>query len=132
MQNMVQARSNDRNPQSGESATGEGAPIVIVGNGPIGMRTARELLERLSEIPVVIYGDESHEPYNRVRLSSWLAGEINRDGLAQPLQKPFGTRIEERIGYRIDSIDKDRRCVVDNTGPLQPYSKLVLATGSRP
>lgn len=52
-------------------------PIVIVGNGPVGMRVARELLERLPNKVVVIYGDEQHEPYNRVRLSSWLAGEVD-------------------------------------------------------
>ncbi|MGB5496756.1 MAG: FAD-dependent oxidoreductase [Sedimenticolaceae bacterium] len=107
-------------------------PCVIVGNGPIGMRAARELLERLPDQPVVIYGDEQHQPYNRVRLSSWLAGEVDWEGLAQPLQRPFGTRIEERIGYRIEHIDRDERFVVDNVGQVQPYSKLILATGSAP
>jgi len=107
-------------------------PVVVVGNGPVGVRVAQELLERIPDTPVVIYGDEPHEPYNRVRLSSWLAGELDREALAQPLQRPLGARIEEHIGYRIESIDKDARCVVDNTGRVQPYCKLVLATGSLP
>ncbi|WP_373510529.1 FAD-dependent oxidoreductase [Thiocapsa sp.] len=105
-------------------------PVVVVGNGPVGMRVAQELLERLPDTPVVIYGDEPHEPYNRVRLSSLLAGELDRETLAQPLKRSAGARIEERLGYRIETIRKDAKCVVDNTGRVQPYSKLVLATGS--
>jgi len=107
-------------------------PLVVVGNGPIGMRVARELLERLPDQPVVIYGDEMHEPYNRVRLSSWLAGELDWDALAQPLQRPFGTRVEERIGCRIMKIGRGGHYVVDSTGREQPYYKLILATGSSP
>jgi len=107
-------------------------PVVVVGNGPVGMRVAQELLERLPDRPVVIYGDEPHEPYNRVRLSSWLAGELDTESLLQPLQRSSGARIDEHMGYRIESIDKDAKCVVDNTGRVQPYDKLVLATGSSP
>ena len=107
-------------------------PIVIVGNGPVGMRAAKELLERVPEHPVVIYGDEQYEPYNRVRLSSWLAGEVDWEGLAQPLDPPFGAKIEERIGYRIATIEPRRRRVIDASGRAQNYSKLILATGSTP
>ena len=107
-------------------------PVVVVGNGPVGMRVAQELLERLPDTPVVIYGDEPHEPYDRVRLSSWLAGELALESLVQPLNWPFGARIEEQLGYRIESIDKEAKCVTDNTGHVQPYYKLVLATGSTP
>jgi nitrite reductase (NADH) large subunit len=107
-------------------------PIVIVGNGPVGMRLAKELLDRLPAQPIVIYGAEQHEPYNRVRLSSWLAGEVDWDQLAQPLQPPLGAQFEERIGYRIDLIDREARTVTDNSGRVQPYDRLVLATGSAP
>lgn len=107
-------------------------PVVIVGNGPVGMRVARELAERAPRTPVVIYGDEPHEPYNRVRLSSWLAGELTLEGLAQPLQSPAGSLIEERMGYRIQAIDGAARTVVDSSGRVQPYAELVLATGSSP
>ena len=105
-------------------------PIVIVGNGPAGMRVAQELLERLPDVPLVIYGDEQHEPYNRVRLSNWLAGDLDWKELAQPLRRPFGAKIEERIGLRIDRIDTEHKTVSDRSGLVQPYRQLVLATGS--
>lgn len=107
-------------------------PFVVVGNGPVGMRVARELIERMPGVPLVIYGAEQHEPYNRVRLSSWLAGELDRDALAQPLRPPRGTQYEERIGYRVVAIDRERRFVTDSTGRLQRYRNLILATGSTP
>lgn len=107
-------------------------PIVVVGNGVVGVRVVAELLERLPDIPVVLYGEELHPPYNRVRLSSWLAGELDQEALAQPLKRPFGTKLEERFGYRVVRIDTEARQVVDNTGATQDYRTLILATGSSP
>ena len=117
----------------GPSAPGsDEPPVVVVGNGPVGMRFVEELLGRAPGTPVVIYGAEPHLPYNRVRLSSWLAGELDLDGLAQPLRRPEGARVEERVGYRVERIDIDGRRVVDSSGRSQPYRRLVLATGSTP
>lgn len=124
------AHSIDLSATSAQPA--DAVPHVIVGNGPVGMRVARELLQRMPAHPVVIYGDEQHEPYNRVRLSSWLAGELDWTELAQPLQPPLGSRVDQRIGYRIERIDRDARCVFDNAGRCQPYNRLILATGSSP
>lgn len=110
----------------------EPLPIVIIGNGPVGMHAARELLEQLPGIPVVIYGDEKHQPYNRVRLSSWLAGDIDKEALDHSLQVPDGARYTEHIGSRIIRIVRDKNYVVDNSGRVQHYHKLVIATGSAP
>ena len=128
---MVEA-ARQLEPAAATPAAPCAAPIVIVGNGPVGMRAAQELLERLPEQPLTIYGEEQHEPYNRVRLSAWLAGEVDWQGLAQPLRRPFGTRVEERIGYRVVAIDRANRLITDNSGRTQPYQKLILATGSVP
>ena len=107
-------------------------PIIIVGNGPVGMQAARNLMDKVPDIPIVIYGDERHEPYNRVRLSSWLAGEIKRDALSQSLQIPDGASVIEHIGLRIIRIVRHKKYVVDSSGQIQYYRKLVLATGSSP
>lgn len=106
------------------------APVVIVGNGPAGMRVAEELMARLPDTPLVIYGDEPYEPYNRVRLSSWLAGDLGWNDLSQPLKRPFGGKVEERLGYRVVTIDPAAKTVTDAGGRCQAYSSLVLATGS--
>lgn len=110
----------------------EGRPVVIVGNGPIGMRFAGELLARNPSRPIVIYGEEQHEPYDRVQLSAWLAGDVDWGALARPLVVDHGGRVEQRIGYRVLSIDRDERTVFDSDGRSQPYDSLVIATGSSP
>src|SRR5262245_59109363 len=108
------------------------APVVIVGAGPVGIRTAQELARRRPELPIVIYGDEPSEPYNRVRLSAFLVGELDWHALTRDLVLPPDANIETRYGCAIRMIDRVNRCVRDSTGSAQPYSTLVLATGSRP
>jgi nitrite reductase (NADH) large subunit len=113
-------------------ATAQDRPIVVVGNGPVGMRLVRELLQRDAAQRVVVYGEEQHEPYNRVQLSAWLAGDVDWNALAQPLEQRADARVEQRMGLRIDAIDRQDHVVIDSVGAAQPYDKLVLATGSSP
>jgi nitrite reductase (NADH) large subunit len=108
------------------------APIVVIGNGPIGMRLVKDLLDRLPQQRCVIYGEEAYEPYNRVQLSAWLAGDVDWTSLNQPLDHAASALVEQRIGYRITAIDREQRWVSDSSGRVQAYRKLVLATGSRP
>ena len=50
-------------------------PTVIVGAGPVGQRLAEELRRHEAAREIVMFGDEPWAPYDRVQLSSWLAGE---------------------------------------------------------
>lgn len=112
---------------------GAGAvPVVIVGAGPAGMRVARALLDRDSRREIVIYGDEPSTPYDRVRLSSLLKGEIGWTAIAQDLKLPYGHRVIQRYHCAVSCIDRTARMVHDAHGRVQRYSYLVLATGSRP
>lgn len=110
----------------------ETAPVVVVGAGPVGMRMAQELCRRNPGAPVVLYGEEASEPYNRVRLSSFLVGESNWQALTRDSALPPGANVATRYGCRVMAIDRANRCVRDVTGHVQHYSSLVLATGSRP
>lgn len=104
--------------------------LPVVGNGPVGMRFAPELLRKRPDIPLIVYGEEPCLPYNRIKLSSWLAGDVRWNELLQPLKRLFGSRYEERNGYRVTSIDTDRRVVTDSQCRQTLYSKLILATSS--
>lgn len=108
------------------------APIVIVGAGPVGIRAAQELHRRHPDTSIVIYGDEPTEPYNRVRLSSFLGGELDWQSLTRDLQLPVHPAIEKRYGCAVTAIDREQHCIRDASGYTQPYSRLILATGSRP
>lgn len=108
-----------------------GPPIVIVGAGPVGMRVQRLLHERRPDLPIVVYGDEPWEPYDRVRLSSLLAGEV-RSEVLRIRDAGVADHVTTRLSCRVVAIDRDSKVVVDGRGHRQPYDKLVLATGSRP
>lgn len=110
----------------------DAAPRVIVGSGPVGLRMAHELCARDPSCRVVVFGDELHTPYNRVKLSSWLAGEIDYDALSSEVVLPPAELCELRLGRRILAIDPVARTVTDATGETQSYRALILATGSRP
>lgn len=116
-----------------ESFTGADARlVVVVGSGPVGLRMAHELCARDPSCRVVVFGDELHAPYNRVKLSSWLAGDIDYAALSSEVVLPPPELCELRLGRRIVAIDVAARTVTDSTGAEQAYDRLILATGSRP
>lgn len=116
-------QSDDRRMQAG-------APVVIVGAGPVGVRAAVEIRQALPQASIVLYGDEPWQPYNRVRLSSLLAGEAEWGDFTEGLAVPDG--IDVRFGCRVTAIDAEAHWIVDDQGRTEPYRALILATGSRP
>lgn len=105
-------------------------PVVVIGAGPVGQRIAAELRGGGNESAVVMFGDEPWEPYDRVQLSSYLAGDIDETSvIKQARQDPQLTLF---LGTRIVCIDREARVVIDDQGEACPYTQLVLATGSHP
>ncbi|WP_295539427.1 FAD-dependent oxidoreductase [uncultured Thiohalocapsa sp.] len=105
-------------------------PTIVIGTGPVGIRTAREVLERgaADAAGVWLFGDEPVAPYNRVVLSCYLAGETDDIDLTLPSDP----RLVTQFGVRIIAIDRTAATVTDSLGCVHPYERLVLATGSRP
>ena len=107
----------------------EALPIVIVGAGPVGRYLAAKLMEQSGQHRVVLFGEEPWEPYDRVQLSSYLAGEIADVAFAK-LQGEIDGRFVQHIGLKVSAIDRDNKLVIDQSGRPYSYAKLVLATGS--
>jgi nitrite reductase (NADH) large subunit len=108
------------------------AAIVVVGSGPVGMQFANELMLRNIGVPVIVYGSEPVQPYNRVRLSDYLAGEVYRDALSIGEPVSGVTQFEFRYNCAVEWIDNKEKFITDASGREQHYSKLILATGSTP
>ncbi len=49
-------------------------PVIVVGGGPSGLRVAQELARR--GIAVLMFNAERWRPYNRLKLTPFLAGEV--------------------------------------------------------
>ncbi len=94
------------------------------------MRFLNDLLADGINQPVVIYGGEPWMPYNRVRLSSLLAGEISHQDILIPDSNTGPQSLIKRYNCRVVRIDPDNKLVEDEHGQTQEYEKLILATGS--
>ncbi|MGH1471656.1 MAG: FAD-dependent oxidoreductase [Cellvibrionaceae bacterium] len=112
--------------------------IAIVGAGPVGVRCARELSQRMSTpCSINIYGAEPYEPYDRIKLSQLLAGTINYPDIFIRLhdEKEVVGNSHTNIAFQnshIVSVDTDQKLIVDAGGENFSYDTLIIATGSKP
>ncbi|UGT64572.1 NAD(P)/FAD-dependent oxidoreductase [Nocardia asteroides] len=108
------------------------APIVIVGAGLAGLRTAEELRRAGYEGGLVLVGDEDRPPYDRPPLSKqFVRGEVE-DTALRPPEFFAEKQIELRLGVAAAGVDiAHRRLLLADGGELE-YAHLVIATGLRP
>lgn len=106
--------------------------LVLVGNGPAGMRMLEELLELApGRYDITVFGAEPRGGYNRVLLSSLLAGDATWEQVAGHDRTWYAERgITLHAGDPVESIDRVRRVVRSREGAEVPYDRVVLATGS--
>ncbi|MGX1170003.1 nitrite reductase (NADH) large subunit [Bradyrhizobium sp. USDA 372] len=109
-------------------------PLVIVGNGMAAARLVDELAKTaLGRYAVAVIGEEPRLAYNRVLLSSVLAGETGSHEIElRPADWWRNRGVTVRYGYRVTEIDVGRRELKIAGEESMEYSKLVLATGSTP
>jgi len=114
--------------------TREQQRLVVVGNGMAAMRTVEALLVRAPErYAITVIGAEPHPNYNRILLSSVLAGEKMLDDIViNPLDWYAERGITLLTGATVTAIDRGRKMVAFAEAGALPYDKLLLATGSRP
>ena len=104
--------------------------IIIVGTGPAGIRVAQEISRLNNTLCIGIFGDEPWQPYNRVKLSSLLSGDIKEDTLYTSYDVNQYENISTFFNNRITLIDRYTKTVTDIQGKSFSYDKLILATGS--
>ena len=108
--------------------------LVVVGNGMTGMRTVQELTERAPmRYDITVFGAEPHSNYDRILLSSVLAGEKAMDEIVIQPRAWYDERgIALIAGDLVVAIDSKAGTVTSASGMVAPYDKLLLATGSKP
>jgi nitrite reductase (NADH) large subunit len=108
--------------------------LVVIGNGMAGMRTIEDVLARApARHQITVFGDEPHPNYNRILLSSVLAGEKTMDEIVlNPRAWYEENGIALHTGDPVVAIDRAGRTVTSASGRVVPYDALLLATGSRP
>lgn len=107
--------------------------LVVVGNGMAGVACVEQILKHVPKFKITVFGEETHVNYNRILLSSVLAGEKAADEIAlNSLEWYQQNHIHLRLGVRITEIDVNSKTVTGDDGSVTPFDKLLLATGSNP
>ncbi len=107
--------------------------LVIVGNGMAGARFLEDLIARGGgeRYRITVFGDEPYGNYNRILLSSVLAGRhAAEDIFINPLAWYDAHGVTLHAGVRATGIDTQGKVVRGANGIAERYGKLVIATGS--
>jgi nitrite reductase (NADH) large subunit len=109
-------------------------PLVIVGNGMAAARLVDELAKTaLGRYAIAVIGAEPRLAYNRVLLSSVLAGETASHEIElKPADWWRDRGVTVKYNCRATEIDVGRRELKIENDESISFSKLILATGSTP
>lgn len=108
--------------------------LVMVGNGMAGVRTIEHMLKLAPDTyEITIFGAEPYPNYNRIMLSSVLAGGADMQEIViNDWDWYKENRIQLYAGDAVKKVDTANRYVVSESGRQVPYDVLILATGSNP
>jgi nitrite reductase (NADH) large subunit len=106
--------------------------LLIAGGGMAGLRLIEELIALApGRYDIVMVSKEPHAPYNRVLLSSLLAGETQGTDIElRPAEWYADNRIQLMSGVEVSALRPARQEVVLSSGARLGYDRLVLAIGS--
>ncbi|NUR81868.1 MAG: NAD(P)/FAD-dependent oxidoreductase [Dermatophilaceae bacterium] len=112
--------------------------VLVVGNGMAGARLAEEIRHRdpdATRFAVTVVGEEPHAAYNRVLLSTVVAGGITpRDTRLKPEGWWAARHVDVVTGARVTAVDTAARVATltgaDGAVRTLAWDELVLATGS--
>jgi len=108
--------------------------LVVIGNGMAGCRAVEEMLARdPARFDVTIFGAEPRVNYNRIMLSPVLAGEKAFEDIIINGEDWYAKNAIKLVsGDPVVAIDRASQTVVSRSGRVEPYDRLLIATGSDP
>lgn len=109
--------------------------IVVVGHGMAGARFVQELRARDPQRAhsVTVLSAENEAAYNRILLSSVLAGKLTAEDVEMVPSAWYAAEdVDLRAGVEVAHINRAKQRVLTGQGEYVEYDHLVLATGSRP
>lgn len=108
--------------------------LVLVGNGMAGGRAIEHLIKLAPDAySITIFGAEPYPNYNRIMLSSVLAGGTDmKDIIINDWDWYADNHIQLHAGHTVTKIDTKRKKVYSQQGIEADYDVLIMATGSNP
>ena len=108
-------------------------PIIIVGAGQAGIKTAETLRLKGYDGDVILIGGETWPPYQRPPLSkAYLKGGMAEERLLLKAADYFEkAAINLMTGHHVETVDPAAHTLTLDNGLVLAWSKLLLATGTR-
>ncbi|MGP7819135.1 nitrite reductase large subunit NirB [Niallia sp. 01092] len=108
--------------------------LVLVGNGMAGVRAVEEILKlSKDQFEITIFGSEPHPNYNRILLSKVLQGDTEvKDITLNDWDWYKENNITLYTGETVTKVDAEKKVVITDSGRVEAYDELILATGSVP
>lgn len=107
---------------------------VVLGASHAGVNFAFSLRREGWEGEILLFDSDPELPYHRPPLSKTYL--TNGDTIEKNLLKPEESYKKEgitlRLGVTVSTINKEAHTIILEDGDVQPYDKLVIATGARP
>ncbi|MFC0058705.1 nitrite reductase large subunit NirB [Vibrio inusitatus] len=106
--------------------------VIVVGNGMVGHKYIETLLQqKRDDIEIITFSEEPHLAYDRVHLTSYFTGGAKELALADE-----GYYTENGVKFvvsdKVVKLDTGAKQVITESGRIEHYDSLVLATGSFP
>ncbi|MFD2670343.1 nitrite reductase large subunit NirB [Marinicrinis sediminis] len=108
--------------------------LVLIGNGMAGMRCLEHLVKLAPhKYEITVYGKEPHPNYNRIMLSSVLAGEAElKDIVIQDRNWYDSNEIRLHTSTEVVAVHPLEKQLELQDGSRKDFDKLIMATGSDP
>ncbi len=105
--------------------------LVVVGNGMAGMACVDQILAQNPDFRITVFSEEPFYNYNRILLSSVLAGEKSVEDIYINSEEWYKkNNITLLLGTKIVDVDAKNKRVETDRGAAFDYDLLLLATGS--
>ncbi|MEZ9895967.1 nitrite reductase large subunit NirB [Vibrio breoganii] len=106
--------------------------VIVVGNGMVGHKYIETLLQqKRDDIEIITFSEEPHLAYDRVHLTSYFTGGAKELALAdEGYYTDNGVKFV--VSDKVVKLDTDAKQVITESGSIEQYDSLVLATGSFP
>ena len=107
--------------------------LLVIGNGMAGMACVDQILKRKPHFKITVLSEEPYYNYNRILLSSVLAGEKSLSDIYINTQEWYAqNNISLYLGAKAVDVDSKNKIVCTADDRSFPYDLLLLATGSNP
>ncbi|MCX7749109.1 MAG: FAD-dependent oxidoreductase [Clostridia bacterium] len=106
---------------------------VIIGNSTAAIGAVEGIRKYDQTTKITIVSDEAYTTYSRPLISYYLGGKVSEENIRYRDESFYEfNKVDKLLGIKVMSVDFPNKVVKLENGNDLPYSKLLIATGSKP